>query len=309
MIFFRRSATQQFFSSSRACAPVDGHRRPRQRDVHQIYHPGTWAGAGGASVANRVARRTIDILGLFILASAYAYTVRLSRTVCLAIATTKCNCRVADCPVFACFGSHQSYYQCIVLLSKRSRWLRYVWSRVFSDWHITTELLPCLCGKFGIVGFAAIHITIPTVNGAKDGPSHNSNQRGRTLMEPGYTGRSKPSVRLLGSLGNSSLSNQSMVDRHAQAKAFLLNLAQEFAQESKLPLENATILQARLLLHAAVVGKKPLKLCQVVGKRPWINKYMMKHGRFTSEAMDCFFFSNWTTVTSKHLFADRDTLW
>ena len=108
-------------------------------------------------------------------------------------------------------------------------------------------------------------------------------------MEPGYTGRSKPSVRLLGSLGNSSLSNQSMVDRHAQAKAFLLNLAQEFAQESKLPLENATILQARLLLHAAVVGKKPLKLCQVVGKRPWINKYMMKHGRFTSEAMDCFF--------------------
>ena len=90
MIFFRRSATQQFFSSSRACARVDGHRRPRQRDVHQIYHPGTWAGAGGASVANRVARRTIDILGLFILASAYAYTVRLSRTVCLAIATTKC---------------------------------------------------------------------------------------------------------------------------------------------------------------------------------------------------------------------------
>ena len=159
----------------------------------------------------------------------------------------------------------------------------------FSDWHIVTELLPCLCGKFGIVGFATIPITIPTVNGAKDGPSHNSNQRGRTLMEPGYTGRSNPSLRLLGSLGNTSLSSQGMVDRHAQVKAFLLNLAQEFAKEIKLPLENATILQAKLLLHAAVVGKKPLKLCQVVGEMPWINKYMMKRGRFTSEAMDVIF--------------------
>lgn len=80
-----------------------------------------------------------------------------------------------------------------------------------------------------------------------------------------------------------------MVDRHAQVKAFLLNRTKEFAKEIKLPLENATILQAKLLLHAAVVGKKPLKLCQVVGERPWINKYMMKHGRFTSEAMDWIF--------------------
>ena len=91
-------------------------------------------------------------------------------------------------------------------------------------------------------------------------------------MEPGYTGRSNPSLRLLGSLGNTSLSSQGMVDRHAQVKACLLNLAQEFAKEIKLPLENATILQAKLLLHAAVVGKKPLKLCRVVGEMPWINK-------------------------------------
>ncbi|CAL1140140.1 unnamed protein product [Cladocopium goreaui] len=116
-----------------------------------------------------------------------------------------------------------------------------------------------------------------------------SRGKGSSPGTPRYTGRSNPSLRLLGSLGNTSLSSQGMVDRHAQVKAFLLNLAQEFAKEIKLPLENATILQAKLLLHAAVVGKKPLKLCQVVGEMPWINKYMMKRGRFTSEAMDAIF--------------------
>ena len=123
------------------------------------------------------------------------------------------------------------------------------------------------------------------------------------LIEPGYVGKSKPSLRLLGSLGN-SLSNQSMVDRHVQVKAFVLNYAQEFAKEIKLTLENATYLQAKLLLEAAL----RLKLCQAVAERPWINRYMMKHGRFTSEAMDWFFFCTWTAVTSKHRFADRDTL-
>ena len=109
------------------------------------------------------------------------------------------------------------------------------------------------------------------------------------LMKQGPPAKSQPSLRLLGSFGNGCLINRSMVDQHAEARAFLLKVAQEFAKGMNLQLENATILQTTLLAQLAVMGRKPLKLCQMAGHRPWINKYMMKHGQFTHEAMDVFF--------------------
>jgi len=106
MVFFRRSDTQQFFSSSRAWAPeyCSAHPRPRQRDVHQNYHPMARAGARGAALEHRVTRRTIGMLGLFILASAHAYVlagyfVRLSRTVCFANCPDDAMCFLGNQPM------------------------------------------------------------------------------------------------------------------------------------------------------------------------------------------------------------------
>ena len=145
----------------------------------------------------------------------------------------------------------------------------------------------------------------PYKSGDRSFPNSKHHWAEIPLMKQGV--KSQPSLRLLGSFGNSSLINRSMVDRHAEARAFLVKLAQEFAKGMNLQLENATLLQAKLLLQLAVVGKKPLKLCEVAGQMPWINKYMMKHGQFTSEAIGSFFVSDQATVPHKHGFADGAT--
>eukprot|EP00435_Cladocopium_sp_Y103_P057914 s1995_g20.t1 len=100
--------------------------------------------------------------------------------------------------------------------------------------------------------------------------------------------RSPPSLRLLGSFRSSGLSNQSMVNL-AQAKAFLVRLAQEFAKGMRLQLENATILQAKLLLQMALARSGGTQHCQVVSQMPWISKYLLQRGGVTREAIDAFF--------------------